>query len=136
MSSLNPSKDGNQEVRLRSSLDSGEISHSLNSDSGSDSEDDNASLTGSAVAMQPPGATRKVLDNLQFSQFLRDHQENIYTSFPGSTIRDQDKSMHVLAQEAESEKIISSPREYQTELFERAKEKNIIAVLDTGAFSR
>ncbi|KAI1268232.1 hypothetical protein F5Y18DRAFT_423590 [Xylariaceae sp. FL1019] len=28
--------------------------------------------------------------------------------------------------------IITSPREYQTELFERAKKKNIIAVLDTG----
>ncbi|KAI1416765.1 hypothetical protein F5Y13DRAFT_204144 [Hypoxylon sp. FL1857] len=40
--------------------------------------------------------------------------------------------MYWLVREAESEKIISSPREYQTELFERAKQKNIIAVLDTG----
>ncbi|KAI0889097.1 uncharacterized protein GGS22DRAFT_177710 [Annulohypoxylon maeteangense] len=40
--------------------------------------------------------------------------------------------MYLLVREAESEKIISSPREYQTELFERAKQKNIIAVLDTG----
>ncbi|KAI0840705.1 hypothetical protein F5Y06DRAFT_285553 [Hypoxylon sp. FL0890] len=40
--------------------------------------------------------------------------------------------MYTLVREAESEKIISSPREYQTELFERAKQKNIIAVLDTG----
>lgn len=28
--------------------------------------------------------------------------------------------------------IIHDPREYQLELFEKAKEKNIIAVLDTG----
>ncbi|OTA59086.1 hypothetical protein K449DRAFT_353621 [Hypoxylon sp. EC38] len=40
--------------------------------------------------------------------------------------------MYRLVQEAEGERIISSPREYQTELFERAKQKNIIAVLDTG----
>lgn len=32
----------------------------------------------------------------------------------------------------EAAPIISTPREYQSELFERAKEKNIIAVLDTG----
>ena len=32
----------------------------------------------------------------------------------------------------ESQVIISDPREYQVELFERAKEHNIIAVLDTG----
>jgi len=29
-------------------------------------------------------------------------------------------------------KIIDDPREYQMELFEKAKKENIIAVLDTG----
>lgn len=32
----------------------------------------------------------------------------------------------------ESEVIITDPREYQIELFEKAKNQNIIAVLDTG----
>ena len=32
----------------------------------------------------------------------------------------------------ESNVIITDPREYQLELFERAKSQNIIAVLDTG----
>ena len=32
----------------------------------------------------------------------------------------------------ESNVIISDPREYQVELFEKAKLQNIIAVLDTG----
>jgi endoribonuclease Dicer len=36
--------------------------------------------------------------------------------------------------QTENREIISTPREYQTELFERAKEKNIIAVLETGLF--
>lgn len=41
-------------------------------------------------------------------------------------------SVKHLVRQAESQRIISSPREYQVELFERAKEENIIAVLDTG----
>lgn len=99
------------------------------SDSGADSgsEDDNPSPSD----IQPK-ATAKVFDSLQFSQFMRDHQEKIYSSIPSSVIRDEDKSTNLLVREAESERIISSPREYQTELFERAKQKNIIAVLDTG----
>ena len=34
----------------------------------------------------------------------------------------------------ESNVIISDPREYQVELFEKAKKQNIIAVLDTGLY--
>lgn len=41
-------------------------------------------------------------------------------------------SVKYLVRQTQSERIISSPREYQVELFERAKEENIIAVLDTG----
>lgn len=44
----------------------------------------------------------------------------------------ESRSVNWLISESESKKIISSPREYQTELFERAKEKNTIVVLDTG----
>ncbi|KAI2620043.1 hypothetical protein GGR54DRAFT_602243 [Hypoxylon sp. NC1633] len=100
----------------------------------SDSESDYGSGDDAATPAGPiePRKTRKVLDTLQFSQFMRDHQERIYKSTPQLAIKDEDKSMYLLVREAESEKIIASPREYQTELFERAKEKNIIAVLDTG----
>ncbi|KAI1134348.1 hypothetical protein F5Y05DRAFT_398412 [Hypoxylon sp. FL0543] len=63
---------------------------------------------------------------------MRDHQEKLYNSIPSTALKDEEKSMYALVREAESEKIILSPREYQTELFERAKQKNIIAVLDTG----
>jgi endoribonuclease Dicer len=44
----------------------------------------------------------------------------------------EDQSAKYIVHQAESQRIISTPREYQTELFERAKERNIIAVLDTG----
>ncbi|KAI0161152.1 hypothetical protein GGR52DRAFT_563125 [Hypoxylon sp. FL1284] len=124
MSSSNLSKAIDQGVTMEPPSSTEEAGHSSDSELGSDSEDD--------TPPQPENVKRKVLDNLNFSQFMRDHQENIYASRLTSATRDQDMSMLRLAQEAESEKIISSPREYQTELFERAKQKNIIAVLDTG----
>lgn len=55
-----------------------------------------------------------------------------------SIISDTDnesQSIKVLVRQSESQQIISSPWEYQMELFERAKEQNIIAVLDTGKAS-
>lgn len=48
--------------------------------------------------------------------------------------KDDDKqSVKWLIKDSGSQEIISSPREYQIELFERAKTQNIIAVLDTGS---
>jgi hypothetical protein len=41
-------------------------------------------------------------------------------------------STRSLISKQESTVIITDPREYQIELFERAKKQNIIAVLDTG----
>ena len=43
-----------------------------------------------------------------------------------------DQSTKWLVNQQENRNIVGLAREYQTELFERAKEKNIIAVLDTG----
>lgn len=43
------------------------------------------------------------------------------------------QSARWLVNQSESHQIISTPREYQVELFDRAKVKNIIAVLDTGS---
>ena len=45
---------------------------------------------------------------------------------------DEALSIRKLMSKQESTVIITDPREYQTELFEKAKQQNIIAVLDTG----
>jgi hypothetical protein len=48
----------------------------------------------------------------------------------------EDQSARYIVHRVQSQQIISTPREYQTELFERAKERNIIAVLETGIILR
>ena len=78
---------------------------------------------------------RRVRDNLFFSQWVRDQQGEIEQSNPLRFTRGDDQSVTSLVRQAESQKIINSPREYQVELFEKAKQKNIIAVLDTGMYS-
>ena len=45
---------------------------------------------------------------------------------------DEELSIRSLMSKHESAVIITDPREYQTELFEKAKQQNTIAVLDTG----
>lgn len=47
---------------------------------------------------------------------------------------EENLSIRSLMAKQESNIIITDPREYQLELFEKAKKQNIIAVLDTGQF--
>jgi endoribonuclease Dicer len=46
---------------------------------------------------------------------------------------DEQLSIRLLMAKQESTEIVKNPREYQLELFERAKKENTIAVLDTGS---
>jgi endoribonuclease Dicer len=46
---------------------------------------------------------------------------------------DEQLSIKLLMAKQESTEIVKNPREYQLELFERAKQENTIAVLDTGS---
>ena len=48
---------------------------------------------------------------------------------------EENLSIRSLMAKQESNVIITDPREYQMELFEKAKKQNIIAVLDTGKSS-
>jgi endoribonuclease Dicer len=51
-------------------------------------------------------------------------------------VNEDKQSTKWLVKHSTNQEIISTPREYQSELFEKAKEKNIIAVLDTGLFGQ
>ncbi|KAK3487801.1 uncharacterized protein B0T23DRAFT_398479 [Neurospora hispaniola] len=80
-------------------------------------------------------SAKKLADTAAFNSWIEEHQETL--------ARDQRKAAIEAARSVgvdvlpaigfDSERIITSPREYQVELFERAKQQNTIAVLDTGS---
>lgn len=72
-------------------------------------------------------------DKTLFADWLRDQREDAYKKSHDSNAGGM--PWFDPKDTGDASIIISSPREYQTELFERAKEKNIIAVLDTGCLS-
>jgi endoribonuclease Dicer len=67
--------------------------------------------------------------NSYFDKFARQKAKS-QTIVEGSHL--EKLSVKALVRQAESQRIIASPRDYQQELFEKAKERNIIAVMDTG----
>ncbi|KAG9246055.1 dicer-like protein [Calycina marina] len=71
-----------------------------------------------------------IADRYIQSMLRRDLEDGISRVKPGE---ESQQSARWLVNQSESHRIISSPRAYQTELFDLAKEKNVIAVLDTGS---
>ncbi|MCJ1312001.1 Dicer-like protein 1 [Agyrium rufum] len=79
---------------------------------------------------------RRKMQNSVFSAWLANRSEKVTKDEVKQAIQSADDellSMRSLMSKQESQVIISDPREYQMELFERAKNENIIAVLDTGS---
>lgn len=81
---------------------------------------------------------RRQKQNDAFEDWLSNEAENIWeedpAQKPGFVTDDTQASVRKIIAQAESTSIIDDPREYQLELFEKAKKENIIAVLDTGLF--
>lgn len=116
------------------------------SDSGSDDNKD--------VEPKPQGVTeRRRAQNAKFSSWLVINTSNSTTRLlkrshrlstraervtkeevraAAASADDDQLSIRNLMSKQESTVIITDPREYQVELFEKAKKQNIIAVLDTG----
>lgn len=106
-------------------------------DSGSEDNEDKYRLE--SVPAAPRKLTEKKRhDSAVFQSFLH-RNENII----GGGRREQPAGVDAknldsmpaaaIARKSQSQQIIASPREYQIELFERAKERNTIVVLDTGS---
>ncbi|MCJ1316242.1 Dicer-like protein 1 [Xylographa vitiligo] len=96
-----------------------------------DSEHDNE------LSPRPQHVTqRRRLQNSIFSAWLSKRAEKITKEEVKAVIQNADDevlSIRNLMAKQESNVIIGDPREYQIELFERAKKQDIIAVLDTGS---
>jgi hypothetical protein len=88
--------------------------------------------------VRPPTRTKKISErkrrmNALADQYILGLAEK--ATHKDDEIKPEDEALQStkwLVNQSENREIISSAREYQTELFERAKVKNIIAVLDTG----
>ncbi|KAK7755559.1 Dicer-like protein 1 [Diatrype stigma] len=101
-------------------------------DDGVDSDPEDVSAPSGAEHPSRKLTQRRIQDNLHFSEWVKDRHAQIERSAAVQATGLGDQSVSYIVRMAESEKIINTPREYQIELFEKAKEKNIIAVLDTG----
>lgn len=94
-----------------------------------DSDDDN---TYRLIENQPKSRKvghKKRLDAAAFQAWVDQNQREISKPTPGT---DEPRRPSTLGMFSDEKNIIESPREYQTDLFQRAKTKSIIVVLDTG----
>jgi hypothetical protein len=73
---------------------------------------------------------RKNVDN--FQEWVRNHEINIAEASKRSSNPGDLMTLSKLISDGTQKGIIKSPREYQSELFERAKQENTIVVLPTG----
>lgn len=98
--------------------------------SDSDSEDEQHQ-----AATRSNESERRRVQNAKFSAWLSRRTEKITQDEVQTIINNADEetlSIRSLMAKQAATAVVTSPREYQLELFERAKKQNIIAVLDTG----
>ncbi|KAM0717086.1 hypothetical protein Q7P37_006938 [Cladosporium fusiforme] len=116
-------------------LDENELLRDDNDDAGSldwDAEDESPLLTGIPNTLAEKRRAQKVL----FEAFLKTEAALVPTQrrkTDYSEEKDVEISIQSLMAQNQSAEIVKNPREYQLELFERAKHENTIAVLDTGS---
>lgn len=96
------------------------------------SEDEDASRLVQNEPRKPRKITqKKKIEQASFGTWLQDNRKRL-SKKPENRVIENDQSIGYLVKSWEGQKIINNPRDYQMELFQRAKEKNTIAVLDTG----
>ncbi len=99
---------------------------------GSGDEADDTGLVQNSPRPPRKISEKKRSDTAAFLLFVEKNRGQLSKKDKKEPRNDEEKSAAHLLQDIKGAKIIESPRDYQVELFERAKEKNTIAVLDTG----
>ena len=103
-----------------------------NSDMDSDSDAEGVKRWIINPAPQPRQITAKRrADTALFEKWVEQNRHSLAKRTRGDVAEDG-QSVLALMRDFENKKIITNPRDYQLELFERAKVQNTIAVLDTG----
>ncbi|KJZ74550.1 hypothetical protein HIM_06146 [Hirsutella minnesotensis 3608] len=109
------------------------VSDAQASDSESDNDIDRYRLTPGSQDPRLP-SVKKIRGEAAFQQWIQESQRSAPPLAADGMSRAIDRlSTARMIQSNEDKRIIASPREYQVELFEKAKEKNLIIVLDTGS---
>ncbi|KJR82385.1 endoribonuclease Dicer [Sporothrix schenckii 1099-18] len=114
---------------------SGDVTDDDEANGDGEEEEDLPALEPAAAQVAFSLSQKKRADYDAFDSWLSQNRDSITktTKTMAAALCDEDKTAAALVREFESAKIIESPRDYQIELFEKAKQKNIIAVLDTGS---
>lgn len=112
----------------------------VSKDDDTDPEDaeigENEAVDHSSLPREHDSSRRKQRDNAALDAFLSQHGDELLAkSKEKRTAEDEEDclSLKQLLERQESTRIISNPRQYQTDLFETAKARNTIAVLETGS---
>ncbi|KAK5660230.1 hypothetical protein OQA88_12764 [Cercophora sp. LCS_1] len=138
--------EGNTTPIIPSNGDADHANDSSNDDSGNDdsgNDDSGNDDSGNEVGVKrwlinpEPKGPRKIsakrrADTAAFERWIAQNHETLSKRAKKPIVGD-DQSAVALVQNYENKKIIENPRDYQVELFERAKTQNTIAVLDTGS---